>query len=95
MINYDIISISASALALIGYLPEVYNQVSLIMYNQEFNICKGNIIWIIWICANILNCLYGGLINNYFIMSNAIVNGSLCTTVFVLTYYNKNNKILP
>jgi hypothetical protein len=94
MINYDIISIFSSILSLIGYLPEIYNQTSLIIYNKEFNICKGNIIWIIWIGSNILNCLYGGLLHNYFIMTNAIINGSLCTTVFILTYYNKNKIVL-
>jgi len=85
--QYRIISIISSILALVGYLPEIYNLTVSILFNKTYSEQSNNIIWGIWITASGLGCIYGIFIEDYYVSVNCGVNAGLNATIFALRSY--------
>ena len=89
---YEYLSITSSVFVVLGYLPEIY----FVIINKKSNITNIPI-WIIWLLSSGLGIIYCGLIQNYLIMLNYLLNFFLCLLTFFLNmfflYYYKNDEI--
>ena len=84
--KYTEISILASVLAALGYMPEFY-----FIINKIENKNYANIIWIIWCSSSFLSVLYAGLNEEYFMFANCFTIFTLNSSMFLLKLkYNKN-----
>jgi hypothetical protein len=93
--QYRFISIISSILIVVGYLPEIYNLSSSILFDKTYNEQSNNIIWAIWISASGLGCIYGIFIEDYYVSVNCGVNAGLNATIFALrTYKFKKNPVV-
>jgi hypothetical protein len=80
--SYSYLSLIASSLVIVGYIPEV-------IYIVRNKIAKpSNLpIWLIWIVSSIFGAVYCYLINEYFVMINFLINLFFCTICFGLNIY--------
>lgn len=80
--DYTFLSIMASVLVVIGYLPEFY---TIIVYkNKEV----GNMyIWIIWTTSSSLSVIYCALIKEYYVMVTNVIILLMNFLTFLLKYY--------
>ena len=85
--TYQFLSIMSSVFTVLGYIPEIYNLSSCILFNKLYSQLSNNIIWGIWISASGLGCLYGYFINDYYVIVNCGINTGLNTTIFLLRMY--------
>jgi hypothetical protein len=85
--TYQFLSIMSSVFTVLGYIPEIYNLSSCILFNKPYSQLSNNIIWGIWISASGLGCLYGYFINDYYVIVNCGINTGLNTTIFLLRMY--------
>jgi hypothetical protein len=84
--KYTEISILASVLAALGYMPEFY-----FIINKIENKNYSNLIWIIWCSSSFLSVLYAGLNEEYFMFANCFTIFALNSSMFLLKLkYNKN-----
>jgi len=80
--DYTFLSIMASVLVVIGYLPEFYS----IIKNKSKDV--GNIyIWIIWTTSSSLSVIYCILIEEYYVMVTNIIILLMNFLTFLLKYY--------
>jgi len=98
--SYFYISLASSLLAVIGYVPEIVNLSSSIIYKKPYNEFNSTIIWIIWISSSFLGITYSYFIQDYYVMTSYSLTALLNITVCSLRYYhfllskndNNNNK---
>ena len=80
--NYFFLSIMATTLVILGYMPEFYTIIT----------CKkkdvGNVyIWLIWTTGNTFSIAYCVLIQEYYIMATNIIVLIMNFSIFMLKYY--------
>lgn len=80
---YGIISVFSNALGIIGYFPEIYS----IIYDLEVKITTT--VWGIWILSGGLGILYGGCIDNPYVIMSSCTGTGLNILVFVLKSMKK------
>ena len=91
---YSYISIIASSLAIIGYVPEIYFSIhSYYNPSNKFNNqIVQNVSWTIWAISSILSISYSVLNKEYFFLANYSITLSLnLTTLFVKSVYNHHS----
>ena len=97
--TYEYISIVATTLSVLGYIPEIYNLSYSLFYNTIYKPHSSKIIWIIWISSSILSFIYGIVIDDYYIAIYGGMNTLLNVSVFSLHNIKeyktiKNNDIM-
>ena len=78
---YEVISIVASILIILGYLPEFYA-----LYKLKEAKIENAYIWIIWTSGSLLALLYGILNKQYYLIATQI-------TVFIMNIITLFSKI--
>ena len=78
---YEVISIIASILIILGYLPEFY-----ILYKLKKAKLENIYIWIIWTSGSFLALLYGILNKQYYLIASQI-------TVFIMNIITLFSKL--
>jgi len=80
----DIMPIISYGLTVIGYMPEIYALLYVIITKKTIKPTINNSIWFIWIGAAVTYAVYAWFIGQYvFVVSNGIT-ASLCSIVFIL-----------
>jgi uncharacterized protein with PQ loop repeat len=79
---YYFLSIIASILVVLGYLPEFYD-----ICKTKTATIENMYIWFIWSAANIFSIVYCILNQYYYIMITHIIVFSMNSTTFLLKYY--------
>ena len=92
------LSIIASILVVIGYIPEIYS-----IYRSKKADIENIYIWLIWSCASIFSISFCILNEEYYVMSTYIIIFIMNSTTLLLKLYyfyqnkqnnNKQNMIL-
>ena len=88
---YEAISIFASILIILGYLPEFYA-----LYKSKEAKIENAYIWIIWTIGSILALLYGILNEQYYLIATQITvfimnSITLFSKVYYIYCYKSNN----
>jgi hypothetical protein len=82
--TYEYISIVATTLSVLGYIPEIYNLSYSLFYNTIYKPHSSKVIWFIWISSSILSFIYGIVIEDYYIATYGGMNTLLNVSVFSL-----------
>ncbi len=82
--SYQYISIVSSILAVIGYVPEIYNLSYSVINKKHYNSHSSKGIWLIWISSSTFGFVYGVLIENYYVATYSGISGFLNILIFLL-----------